>query len=583
MVVNGKPKKIDYSSWSQTELIKEIKKLEKRKKYGIIWDEERTKEVFEEEIQEKLPVLKDVTKNGIEDISKPNNILIEGDNYHTLSVLSYTHKNKIDVIYIDPPYNTGNKTWKYNNNFVDKDDGFRHSKWLSFMNKRLKLAKTLLTKSGKIIVSIDDYEVHTLRLLMDEIFDEKNRLSTITVVHNPRGRNDDTHFATMHEYMLIYSINPNNSDVGYFDLTNKEINTYNMKDEISNYLLVTYMRGGNNSDRHTRPKMFYPIYYNPKTNKLDAIQTKGSVKLLPINNSGDEKVWKWGKDTFLKKKDTELIVRHIKNEYKIFKKRRLLNITSKKPRSVWYDPRYDASSHGIMLLRNILRKKDTFPYPKSLWTTYDILKLISKNNSTVLDFFAGSGTTGHAVLELNKEDGGTRRFILCTNNENNICTDVCYPRLKKVIKGYKNAKGKKIEGLGGNLKYFKTYFINFEPTDQNKKTMVEQSTEMLCLKEDCFELVKEGNQFKIFKNHSDYYLGIIYYYDGIEPFKKEILKLNKKINTYVFSLTDEIDDEEFIEVDQLVTLKPIPSAILNVYKRIFAYVQTKKLSRKARK
>ena len=299
------------------------------------------------------------------------------------------------------------------------------------LDKRLKLAKKLLTKSGKIIVAIDDYEIHTLRLLMDEIFGEKNRLNTIVVVHNPRGRNDDTHFATMHEYMLIYSISPSNSDVGYFDLTDEDIDTYNMKDEISNYLLVTYMRGGNNSDRHTRPKMFYPIYYNPKTDKLDAVETRGSVKLLPINNSGDEKVWKWGKDTFLKKKDSELVVRHTKNKYKIFKKRRLLDITSKKPRSVWYDPRYDASSHGIILLRNILKKKDAFPYPKSLWTTYDILKLISKNNSIILDFFAGSGTTGHAVLQLNKEDGGNRKFILCTNNENNICTDVCYPRLKK--------------------------------------------------------------------------------------------------------------------------------------------------------
>lgn len=583
MAINGKSRKIDYSSWSKPELIREIKKFEKRKKYGLIWDEERTKEIFEEEVQKKLPVLKDITKNGIEDRSKPNNILIEGDNYHTLSVLNYTHKEKIDVIYIDPPYNTGNNTWKYNNNFVDKEDDFRHSKWLSFIKKRLKLAKKLLTKSGKIIVSIDDYEIHTLRLLMDEIFLEKNRLSTITVVHNPRGRNDDKHFATMHEYMLIYSMNPDNADVGYFDLTDEEINTYKMKDDISNYLLVTYMRGGNNSDRHTRPKMFYPIYYNIKTGKLDAVETKNAVKLLPINNSGDEKVWKWGKDTFLLKKDTELVVRLIKDKYKIFKKRRLLNITSKKPRSVWYDPRYDASSHGIMLLRSILKKKDTFPYPKSIWTTYDILKLISKKDSIILDFFAGSGTTGHAVMELNKEDKGNRRFILCTNNENKICTDVCYPRLKKIIKGYKNHKGEKIDGLDGNLKYFKTSFVDSEPIDQNKKIMVEQSTEMLCLKEDCFELIKKGKQFKIFKNHENKYLGIIYYYEGIEPFKKEILELDKKINTYVFSLTDEVDVEEFEDIRSLVTLKPIPSAILNVYRRIFAYVQTKKLPRKTRK
>ena len=572
MAANNKSRKTDYYDWSKSDLIKEIKKLEKRKKHGLIWDEERTKEIFEEELQKKLPVLKDVTKNEIKDKSKPNNILIEGDNYHSLSVLNYTHKGKIDVIYIDPPYNTGSNTWKYNNNFVDKNDRFRHSKWLSFMNKRLRLAKKLLGKSGTIIVSIDDYEIHTLRLLMDELFIEKNRLGTITVVHNPRGRNDDKHFGTMHEYMLIYSMNPENADVGYFDLTEEDINKYNLEDEISNYLLVTYMRGGNNSDRHTRPTMFYPIYYDPKTDQLNIAKTSSSIKLLPINNSGDEKVWRWGKETFLRKKDTELMVRKIKGEYKIFKKRRLLNINSKKPRSVWYDPRYDASSHGIMLLRDILGKKHTFPYPKSIYTIYDILKLTSKKDSTILDFFAGSGTTGQAVLELNKEDNGSRKFILCTNNENKICTDICYPRIKKVIKGYKNSKGEKIKGLGGNLKYFKTLFVDSESTDQNKKIIIQQSTEMLCLKEDCFELVKQGKQFKIFKNFENKYLGIIYHYDGIDAVKKEIQKLCKKINIYVFSLDDIGVENDFETICHLVNLKPMPSIILNAYKRIFARV-----------
>ena len=227
--------------------------------------------------------------------------------------------------------------------------------------------------------------------------------------------------------------------------------------------------------------------------------------------------------------------------------------------------------------------QSSFDTPKPIKLIKRILEIASCQNSIILDFMAGSGTTGHAVLQLNKEDGGHRKFILCTNNENNICTDVCYPRLKKVIKGYKNSKGEKIEGLGGNLKYFKTSFVDSEPTDYNKKIMVEQSTEMLCLKEDCFELVREGKSFKIFKNSSDNYLGIILYYDGIDSFKKEILKLDKKINAYVFSLNDTVDEKDFVGIDHLVNIKPIPSAILNVYKRIFAYVQTKKLSRKARK
>ena len=581
MTTSRRHQQINYSNWSKSDLIREIKKLGKRKKYGLIWDEERVKEVFEEETQRKLPILKEVMENGIKDASKPNNILIEGDNYHALAVLNYTHQGKIDVIYIDPPYNTGNRSWKYNNNYIEKDDAFKHSKWISFIHKRLQLAKKILKQSGIIIVTIDDYEIHTLRLLMDEIFDENNRLGTIVVVHNPRGRNDDKYFATMHEYMLVYSKNSDFASVGHFDLSEEDIDAFNMKDDISQYALTSFMRTGNNSDRRTRPNLFYPIYFIPSKNQLSLKNSTNSIELLPINSSNEEKTWRWGEKTFLEKKDTELVVKKIKNNYRVFKKRRLTTLKGKKPRTVWYEPRYDASSHGIMVLQNIFKQKNMFPYPKSIWSVFDILQLVTTKNSLVVDFFAGSGTTGHAILKLNKNDGGNRKFILCTNNEADICTDVCYPRLKKVIKGYENLKHEKVEGLGGNLKYFKTAFVDSEPTDQNKKIMVEQSTEMLCLKEDCFEPVTEGDQFRILKNQNGCYLGIIYYYDGIESYKKEVKRLGKKINTYVFSLTDEIDEEEFKDIQSAVTLKPIPSAILNVYRKIFGYVQTTRLPRKA--
>ncbi|HOM78006.1 MAG TPA: site-specific DNA-methyltransferase, partial [bacterium] len=189
--------KKDYSKLSKEELIALVEKLESRKKYGLVWDEERTKEQFEKESENALPVLKEIKSKEIKtDPTKPTNILIEGDNYHALSVLNYTHQGKIDVIYIDPPYNTGNKSWKYNNEYVEKDDAFKHSKWLSFMSKRLRLAKNLLKDDGIMMVAIDDYECHTLRLLIDEIFGEDNRLGTIVVVHNPGGRSDDKFIAT---------------------------------------------------------------------------------------------------------------------------------------------------------------------------------------------------------------------------------------------------------------------------------------------------------------------------------------------------------------------------------------------------
>lgn len=557
-----------FSDWSKEELVKELKKIKKLKKYGIVW-EEKSEQVVEL-CKKMLPVLIENKKNEVfSGKGQLNNILIEGDNYHSLSVLNYTHRKKVDVIYIDPPYNTGNRSWKFNNDYVEKDDDFKHSKWISFIEKRLRLAKNLLKPSGVIVVTIDDYEIHTLRLLMDEIFGESNRLGTITVVHNPRGRNDDKYFATMHEYMLVYAKNSDLASVGYFELTDEDIDSFNQDDEISKFSLTSFMRTGNNSDRHTRPNLYYPIFYDTKNNELSLEKTKNSVELLPINNANEEKTWRWGQKTFLEKKDTELVVKKVKEQYKVYKKRRVTQLKGKKPRTIWYDPRYDASSHGIMLLQNMFGKKNVFPYPKSIWSNYDILKLLTKKNSLIVDFFAGSGTIGHAVSLLNEDDDGNRKFILCTNNEGKICTEVCHPRIKKVIKGYKNKKGKKVEGLGGNLKYFKTDFVESAPTDRNKKKLVDNSTEMLCLKEDCFEDVKSSKTFKIFKNHEGKYLGMIFDDEGIEPFKRELSKLNKKINTYVFSLDESAREEEFEDVSNLVNLKPIPEVILNVYRRIF--------------
>ncbi len=156
--------KKNFKDWSKEDLIKHIEKLEKRKKYGLVWDEERTREEFELAAQNSLPVLEEVPENAVTtNPEQPTHILIEGDNFHALSVLSYTHEKSVDVIYIDPPYNTGNETWKYNNKYVNDDDAYKHSKWLSFMEKRLRLAKNLIAPTGIICATIDNYEVHTLR------------------------------------------------------------------------------------------------------------------------------------------------------------------------------------------------------------------------------------------------------------------------------------------------------------------------------------------------------------------------------------------------------------------------------------
>jgi len=562
--------KENYSEWTKQELIREIKKLKKRKKYGIVWEEKPEK--VAELCKEKLPVLEeDKSKEIKTDKNKPVNILIEGDNYHALSVLNYTHKGRIDVIYIDPPYNTGSSVWRYNNDYVDSDDLWRHSKWLSFMEKRLKLAKNLLKQTGVIIVTIDDYEIYSLGLLMDEIFGEKNRMSILVIESNPRGRTSNAFFATSHEYYLFYAKNASYAKIENIPLTEDQAAVFKYEDEISKYRLLPLRKSGAASRRKDRPKQFYPIYVNPKDLILSLERkSKDDVEILPIDNSGEERVWKLGKQNCKKYiKSGDIIVKKGKNGYNLYQKDRIKS--GRKPKTMWIDPSYDASAHGTNLIAEILGKRNTFDYPKSLYAVIDSLKTLirSKKDAIVLDFFAGSGTTGHAVLELNKEDGGNRRFILVTNNENNICTDVCYPRIEKVIKGYKNLKGEKVEGLGGNLKYFKTDFVDAEPTDLNKKKLVDKSTEMLCLKEDCFDLIKEAKYFKIFKNPQGKYLGIIYDDEGIGPFKKEVKKLKKKFVVYVFSLDESAREEEFEDVAEVVELRPIPAVILNVYRRIF--------------
>jgi adenine-specific DNA-methyltransferase len=538
------------------------KELKKRKKYGLVW--EPKDETVVEMCKVNLPVLKEIkTKEIITDKDKLVNLMIEGDNYHALSVLNYTHEKKIDVIYIDPPYNTGNKAWMYNNRYVDSDDAFKHSKWIAFMEKRLTLAKNLLSEKGIIIVAIDDYEYQSLRFLMDEKFGEQNRLGTIVVVHNPRGRNDDKYFATMHEYMLVYAIKSELVKIKHFTFTEEEIEKFDKEDEISRYNEVSFMRTGNNSNRDTRPNLFYPIYLSEKTGELSLDEKKGMIKVLPINVRGEEKTWRWGQETFEKNWKTELISRKSKSVWRIYKKRRLSSLKGRKPKTVWYEPRYDASSHGIVLLNKMFGKRDIFPYPKSIHTVRDILYLTTDKNSIVLDFFAGSGTTAHALMLLNREDKGDRRFIISTNNEGGISEKVCYPRIKKVIEGYGDE-----EGILSNLKYFRTSFVPAEPTDSNKIKLTKQAAEMLCVKEGTFEKVLDQKNFKIFKN-SDHYTGIIFDQVVIQAFKKAIKDMKGKFSVYVFSLGDETFDEEFGDLKQKVQLSPIPEAILRVYRRIF--------------
>lgn len=548
----------DYQNWPKTDLIKEIERLKKRKKYGLVWEDKPEEMV--EMCKNRLPVLKEVKgKEIMTDKNKPVNLLIEGDNYHSLSVLNYTHAKKIDVIYIDPPFNTGAKDWKYNNNYVDINDAYRHSKWLSMMSNRLKIARNLLKDNGVLICAIDDNEFHHLGTLLEEIFCGYE-IHCITIVHNPRGIQGDN-FSYTHEY-AYFVFKKNMKVIGHRKIREEDIDWRNLRDN------------GGESLRSDAKNCFYSIIIkNDKVigfgdvlennihPKKQAEVKNGCYYVYPIDRQGVERKWRYARQS------VELIqhllrAKKTKNGYEIEIGKDFGTV-----RTVWQDSRYDANEYGTKLVHKLVPTSH-FDFPKSVYNTFDCIApiLYQRKNPIILDYFAGSGTTGQAVMMLNKEDSGDRQFILCTNNENGITEEVCYPRVKKVIQGHKDYPD--ITGIPANLKYFRTDFVDAELTDKNKIKLTQQATEMLCIKEGTFESILDRKKIKIFKNNK-HYIGIIFDQLAIPKFKKEIKDIKGKFSVYVFSLSDETFDEEFVDIKQKIKLSPIPEAILRVYRRIF--------------
>jgi len=555
----GMSKNKNHHAWSKEDLVREIEKLKKRKKYGLVWEDKP--EQVAELCKEQLPILIEEKGKGIlADSSKPTNILIEGDNYHALSVLNYTHKGKIDVIYIDPPYNTGAKDWKYNNDYVDINDQYRHSKWLSMMWKRLKLAKNLLKENGVLVCAIDENEFHHLGVLLEELF-QGREIHCVTIVHNPRGVQGGN-FSYTHEY-AYFVFKKGLKVIGHRKIREEDVDWRNLRDN------------GGESLRTDARNCFYPIIVkdekvvgfgdvveNSIHPKKQAEVRQGHYYVYPIDRKGIERKWRYARQS-VEAISHLLRVKKNKTGYEIEIGKDFGTV-----RTVWMDSRYDANENGTKLVHALVPSSH-FDFPKSIYNTFDCIApvLYERKNAIVLDYFAGSGTTGHAVMLLNKGDEGKRQFILCTNNESDIARQVCYPRIKKVIGGHEDYPD--ITGIPANLKYFTADFVDATPTDRNKKRLVDKSTEMLCLKEDCFNDVKATPDYRIFNNDEGKHLAIVYDDDGIEPFKREAKKLNRKLVVYVFSLDDSAREEEFKDVEKLVELKPIPAVILSVYKRIF--------------
>ncbi|MDD2907592.1 MAG: site-specific DNA-methyltransferase [Candidatus Gracilibacteria bacterium] len=561
------------------ELESELENLKNTKKYGLVWDTEKEPEQIVLDCQNKLPVLEELKdRKIINDDSGDSNILIQGDNYHALQVLNYTHKEAIDVIYIDPPYNTGNKDFIYNDKYIDKEDTYRHSKRLNFMDKRLRLANNLLKEDGVIFISIDDNEQAQLKLLCDEIFGEGNFIATLPTIMNLKGNNDQFGFAGTHEYTLVYMKNIIKGKINYFKVNEKGLDKWE-NDEIGLFKKGANLKStGVNAPRSKRPNLFFPIFINTDTKTAyitddNKPKLQSDIILLPMTD-GNEMSWRWSKTKINNEKHNIILVEN-KGNYSLYKKQRPEEgeiEPSYKPKSFFYKAEY-SSGNGTALLKDIFSNK-VFNNPKPLDLIKDFLILGTKKDSMILDFMAGSGTTGHAVLDLNKEDGGNRKFILCTNNENNICEDVTYERIKKVSNGYTNSKGKDIEGLGGNLRYYKTAFVDVdnlkEITDQKKLELTYNAGELLGIKEGIYNELEKNEYWQIFESNKD--IVAIYFKESsrkIDEMKNRLIEIQKqkggKVKWYIYN--NPYEKTMFKDIKKL-ELKDIPDPILKVYREI---------------
>jgi adenine-specific DNA-methyltransferase len=561
--------KKDYTNLTKDQLIEVIEKLEGKKKYGLVWDEERVPEKVVTDCKDKLPVLTEVKAKEITtNEDEPTHILIEGDNYHALSVLNYTHKGKIDLIYIDPPYNTGNNDFKYNDKFVDKNDTWRHSKWLTFMSKRLELAKELLTEKGIIFISIDDNEQAQLKLLCNAVFGEENFITNI-IWESKTGASDAKTIDTITEYILVYVKSPGKTNYSRNKFS-YEVKRYRFTDEYEE------IRGPHYTDNLDRGGLRYSDSLNFPIVCPDGMVTYPNGRTEFVN---DGWTWKWSETK---------VKWGLENGYISFKK------SASKPSgwAVLYKNYMFADNEGNPIQRSAPQKNvindvktgdgaslikqmfehQVFKYSKPIQIVDRVTDYVElKNDAIILDFFAGSGTTGHSVLKFNFEFNSKRQFIICTNNEGKICDEITYPRISKAIKGYKTSKGKQFEGLGNNLKYFKTSFVaNNRNKDQLKIHITKRCTEMLCLKEGIFNLLKEVPDYKIFQQGNRY---LAVYYDfanaSLDELKEEMNALKGEKVLYCFTVDNHGLDIANFRGWKNIRLEPIPQKILDVYKRIF--------------
>jgi adenine-specific DNA-methyltransferase len=542
--------------------------LNENKTYGLVW-ENSTEDAWEM-MKDYVPVLKEDVSKGIENgRENPNHILIEGDNLNALTALTYTHEGKIDVIYIDPPYNTGNKDFVYNDSYVDSEDSYRHSKWLSFMDKRLRLARRLLSDKGVIFISIDENELGQLKILGDEVFNSNNfvgqwnwfKAATPPALSKKIKRNI--------EYILSWQKGGNNE------------------------VFRGVQKVSSSNDPFTKPQNSFKILTFPS----QSITCKFEDGLYPAGV--------YGTDKFPNEMLDDLIVENGKNknavrfrnrfiwvqttlDSNIFKglnielSRRLVLSYKRNEYSPEVPPNFIDASVGVDTTENAGRHLaeifdgiQPFDYPKPVSLIKYILNFPCHDDIAILDFFAGSGTTLHATMQLNAEDGGHRQCILVTNNENNICEEVTYERNKRVIEGYTKPNGEFVEGLkDNNLRYFKVGFTPREKTDENMFRLAKNCVNLLRIKHDVYketqlgELENPYRRYRYFEEDGKQLLVILdteLIGDIVEQL--EDMEVSKPIPTYVFATGAYPFTEDFESVADKVELYPLPHGIYQACER----------------
>ena len=532
--------------------------LNKEKKYGLVW--ENKPEDVEERLRDHLPVFTEVKSRAIlsDSPDAPNHILIEGDNLEALTALSYTHEGKIDVIYIDPPYNTGKEDdFRYNDKLVGPEDAYKHSQWLSFISKRLRIAKKLLKLEGVIFISIDDHEMAQLKMLCDEIFRAENFQGHIHWRRRHNQPNDKTKLiGLVAEHILCYSKNAEalkKYGVGKVGLTGAFSNPDN--DPKGPWATKPWKAAsGQSGSRYIivspNGKMFDEEWLGEETTFIN-LKNDGRI-IFPKNGNGAPR-----------------------KKYYLFERQDEGQCAT----NWWSHETFGSNQEATEELKNIFEGICPFKNPKPSRLIKNLINLGSINrNAIILDFFGGTGTTLHATMLLNSEDAGHRTCIIGNNNENNICTEVMYPRNKRVINGYTTPKGEQVEGLKNNsLRYYKTELLPREKSPRNMRALMAAATELLCIKEDLYEESRRFGRYRTnpktirYFEKGDKRMMIIFCEELADQIAEEIKTLDfggQRLKIYIFSPDRYAFDDNFYEVQDKVQLVALPAAIYDAYRRV---------------